>query len=129
MKGGVRWFSPYLVVGRPSGVTVAIQCSAGDRTIVEHIDHLKEYVEDSDDPLTSWLTNDLPVHTEVNSQHSGCGTQIPELPTDQSQVEARDECTVGDDSTVVDHQGMATDDAISLQRGLRTRRTSILLDM
>ena len=65
-NGGVRWFGPYLVVGRPSGVTVAIQRSAGDRTLVEHIDHLKEYVEDSDDPLTSWLTNDLQVDTEVN---------------------------------------------------------------
>ena len=82
MKGGARWFGPYLVVGRPSGVTVAIQRAAGDRTIVEHIDHLKEYVEDSDDPLTSWLTSDLAVDTEVNSQHPGCWMHIPELPID-----------------------------------------------
>ena len=68
-------------VGRPSGVTVAIQRSAGDRTIVEHIDHLMEYVEDSDEPRTSWLANDLQVDAEVNSQNPGCGTQIPGLPT------------------------------------------------
>ena len=66
MKGRVRGSGPYLVVGRPSGVTVTIQRSVGDRTIVEHIDHLSEYVEDNDDPLTSCLTNDLPVDNEVN---------------------------------------------------------------
>ena len=80
---------PYLVVGRPSGVTVARQRSAGDRSIVEHIDHLKEYVEDSDDPLTSWLTNDLAVDTEVNYQISRCGMQTPELPTDQFRANYR----------------------------------------
>ena len=76
-------------MGRPSGVTVAIQRSARDRTIVEHFDHLKEYVKDNDDPLTSWLTNDLPV-VKGNSKNPGCGTQIPKLPTVQSRVQARD---------------------------------------
>ena len=66
-------------MGRPSGVTVAIQRSAGERTIVEHTNHLKEYDEDSDDPLTSWLTNDLPVDTGVNSKNRGCWTLNPEL--------------------------------------------------
>ena len=37
--------------GRPSGVTVAIQRSTGDRTIVEHIGHLKDHVEDCDGPI------------------------------------------------------------------------------
>ena len=38
------------------------------------IDHLKEYVDDSDDPLTSWLTKDLAVDSEVNYQNPGCET-------------------------------------------------------
>ena len=86
-------------------------------------------MEDIDDPLTSWLTNDLPVDTEINYQNPGCGTQLPELPTDQSRLQARDGCTVGDVSTVVGSQGTATDDAINLRRGLRTRRSPTLHDL
>ena len=71
MKGGFRWSGPYLAVARPFGVTVATQRSAGDRPRVEHIDHLNEYVNASDNSLSSSLTNDLPVDTAVNSQNPG----------------------------------------------------------
>ena len=70
--------------GSSFGVTVAIHSSAGDRPIFKHTDHLNEYVNDSDNPLTRWLTNDLSVDTEVNSQNPGCGTQTQELRIDQS---------------------------------------------
>ena len=89
-------------------------------------------MDDSDDPLTGWLTNDLPVDIEVYYQNPGCGTQIPELPADQSRVQARDECTVCQDSTVppvVGSQGTATDEAIHIRRVLLTRRPATQLDL
>ena len=64
-----------------------------------------------------------------STQNPGRGTQTRELRIDQSRVQARGECTVGDGSTDVGRQGTAADDAINLRRRLRTRRPPTLPDL
>lgn len=59
VKLGLGWTGPYLVIGKPSDVTVKIQKALDAPMITVHINDLKPYLGDTS-RLTSWIQQDDP---------------------------------------------------------------------
>ena len=86
-KLGRPWRGPYLIVGKPSDVTVQIQKGPGDKVISVHVDNLKVYRGDT--APESWVTGqrmsedntqELPTsdsHSYPNSEVSPVASLIP----------------------------------------------------
>ena len=55
-KLGLNWKGPYLIVGRPSDVTLTIQKSETSKTKVVHMDHVKQCLGDHPD---TWVSTEI----------------------------------------------------------------------